>query len=85
AAPSGAGRVSRAARNERRATTSAEGKTVLSPPLSAFRRRQLAEKCENNPYKIFEKSKITLLDFSPDLPQGLRGKSEFAAFIKGVP
>ena len=34
---------------------------------------------------IFEKGKTTLLPFSPDLPQGLRGKSEFAAFIKGVP
>ena len=34
---------------------------------------------------MFEKSKIALLDFSLNLPQGFRGKSEFAAFIKGVP
>ena len=34
---------------------------------------------------FLEKSKIALLDFSPDLPQGFQEKGEFAAFIKGVP
>ena len=34
---------------------------------------------------FLEKSKIALLDFSPDLPQGLREEGEFAAFIKSVP
>ncbi|HIX47264.1 MAG TPA: hypothetical protein H9737_06220 [Candidatus Borkfalkia faecigallinarum] len=34
---------------------------------------------------FLEKSKIALLDFSPDLPQGFWEKGEFAAFIKGVP
>ena len=34
---------------------------------------------------FLEKSKIALLDFSPDLPQGFWEEGEFAAFIKGVP
>ena len=34
---------------------------------------------------FLEKSKIALLDFSPDLPQGFREEGEFAAFIKSVP
>ena len=34
---------------------------------------------------FLEKSKIALLDFSPDLPQGLREEGEAARFIKGVP
>ena len=31
---------------------------------------------------MVEKGKTTLLPFSPNLPLGFRGKSEFAAFIK---
>ena len=34
---------------------------------------------------FLEKSKIALLDFSPDLPQGFREKGEFPRSYKGVP
>ena len=34
---------------------------------------------------FLEKSKIALLDFSPDLPQGLGEEGEFPRSYKGVP
>ena len=58
-----------------------------SPPTHGNLFRQLETNFVNGfvDPKLFEKSKIALLDFSPNLPQGFREEGEFAAFIKGVP